>query len=266
MLGFQALFLMYRKIIYDTRIFVFVFLLRLLYNLYVSGEKMKSDGKYSIESLIDISFELYKLDNKDANKNEFKDSFLNDKKNKIYLESKKDRKLKIKICTYQLALYKEVEKMYELGKIDLNSANEFKRLINSYSNIDNKVNMKLSYLIFALKIVLLYVICLASFGLFSYRLNIVNSISEVFIASAIITVLYYITLIINNLTYISYERLIPKLIIILGLMIGNIYYHMYEYSYIWLFAFFFIDIVFQVSNKLLNRLLQKRRQNEQSND
>lgn len=227
---------------------------------------MKAEKKYSIQNLIDISFELYKLNNHDdINKDEFEKNFMDDKKNKIYLESRRDRKLRIKLCSYQIQLCKDIDRLVESGKMDISNANVMKSIIAEYSLEKSTESKKTIALLFISKIVMIYLISLASFGLFSYRLNIVNSPLEVFIISFGLTFLLYICKIVESLTYISYERLIPKLVIILGLMIGNIYYPIYEFSYIWVFAFIFIDVVFNLVNGLLNKIIKGAKRNEQSN-
>ena len=128
--------------------------------------------------------------------------------------------------------------------------------MNSYYSEFETTEYKVNHLRKVIKIVMLYLITLASFGLFSYRLNIVNGFYEVFIIAGIVSILSFISFIIRNKTYFSYERLIPKLSIIFGLMVGNIYYPVFEYCYIWFFVIIFIDIVFDIVNRLLNKMMR----------
>ena len=218
---------------------------------------MKQESKYSVDNLIDKSYELYKLNNPDGmDKNSFILAFKEDKRNKIYFESKRNRKLRIKLCEYQIALFKDFDEMVDKGLILPEGKDEFMKLMNSYYKEFEVTEYKTSYLRRVIKVIMLYIITLASFGLFSYRLNIVNGFYEVFIIAFIVSVLSFISYILRNKTYISYERLIPKLSIIFGLMIGNIYYPVFEYCYIWFFVIIFIDIVFDLVNILLDKMMR----------
>lgn len=218
---------------------------------------MKQESKYSVDNLIDKSYELYKLNNPDGmDKNSFILAFKEDKRNKIYFESKRNRKLRIKLCEYQIALFKDFDEMVDKGLILPEGKDEFMKLMNSYYKEFEVTEYKTSYLRKVIKVIMLYIITLASFGLFSYRLNIVNGFYEVFIIAFIVSVLSFISYILRNKTYISYERLIPKLSIIFGLMIGNIYYPVFEYCYIWFFVIIFIDIVFDLVNILLDKMMR----------
>ena len=218
---------------------------------------MKQESKYSVDNLIDKSYELYKLNNPDGmDKNSFILAFKEDKRNKIYFESKRNRKLRIKLCEYQIALFKDFDEMVDKGLILPEGKDEFMKLMNSYYKEFEVTEYKTSYLRKVIKVIMLYIITLASFGLFSYRLNIVNGFYEVFIIAFIVSVLSFISYILRNKTYISYERLIPKLSIIFGLMIGNIYYPVFEYCYIWFFVIIFIDIVFDLVNVLLDKMMR----------
>ena len=218
---------------------------------------MKDNNKYSIDDLINKSYELYKLNNPNGmDKNDFVLSFKNDKRNKIYFESKRNRKLRIKLCDYQIALFKDFDELVSKGVVSPEGKEEFIKLMNSYYSEFETTEYKVNHLRKVIKIVMLYLITLSSFGLFSYRLNIVNGIYEVFIIAGIVSILSFISFILRNRTYFSYERLIPKLSIIFGLMVGNIYYPVFEYCYIWFFVIIFIDVVFDLVNRLLNKLMR----------
>ncbi len=215
---------------------------------------MKLKDKYSVENLIDKSYELSKLigDN-NLNKEDFKNNFLNDINNRKYLDSFFNRRLKIKRSEFKIALLKEMDSLYNNKLVDEEQLNMIREAMILSFNDEDDINVKRNLIIFVINIFAVYLIALAGFGLFSYHLNIVYFKYEVFYIAAIVMVAFVIARMLKEKLKYSYLSLVPVMIIILILMIFNIYYHIFDYSYIWLFYIIFVEIMYKLVNMIFKK-------------